>query len=132
MIASTPGKTNLSNPDGLQGGGFDAVNPTQGLGSMEVEQGNMGGAITTGHPHTPKRQISNLSLPKKKSEIAGASSNLVNSIVGAGIIGIPFAIKEAGFVAGVVLLVSVSYFTGKAKIVANAITHCTSWSLPCF
>ena len=60
----------------------------------------------------PRRQISNVSLPKTKSEISGASSNLVNSIVGAGIIGIPFAFKQSGLVAGVALLFLVSYFTG--------------------
>ena len=60
----------------------------------------------------PRRQISNVSLPKTKSEISGASSNLVNSIVGAGIIGIPFAFKQSGLIAGVALLFLVSYFTG--------------------
>lgn len=38
---------------------------------------------------------------------------MVNSIVGAGIIGIPFAMRESGIVAGTVLLVLVSYFTDK-------------------
>ena len=36
-----------------------------------------------------------------KSSIFGASFNFVNSIVGAGIIGIPVAIKECGFVFGI-------------------------------
>lgn len=80
---------------------------TEGMGAMEVEQGKPKSALP------PRRQISNLSLPKKKSDIAGASSNLVNSIVGAGIIGIPFALRESGLVAGVILLLLVSYFTGE-------------------
>jgi hypothetical protein len=102
------GKTNLSNAPSADGVDcLDAVNETLGMGAMEVD----GSTSTTAGP--PKRQISNLSLPKKKSEIAGACSNLVNSIVGAGIVGIPFAIKEAGFVAGVLLLILVSYFTGE-------------------
>ena len=84
---------------------LDAVNETLGMGAMEVDQDS------TLSP--PKKQISNLSLPKKKSDVAGACSNLVNSIVGAGIIGIPFALKESGLVAGVILLILVSYFTGK-------------------
>jgi len=62
----------------------------------------------------PRRQVSNITLPKKKSQISGACSNLVNSIVGAGIIGIPFALKESGLIAGVILLVLVSYFTDKS------------------
>jgi len=72
---------------------------------MEVEPGS--------HPGPPRRQISNISIPYKKSGIAGSSSNLVNSIVGAGIIGVPYALKESGLVAGVLLLVIVSYFTGR-------------------
>lgn len=107
------GATNLSNAqsnDGLQVDCLDAVNETLGMGAMEVDQ-----VSTPSGGNAPKRQISNLSLPKKKSDISGACSNLVNSIVGAGIVGIPFAIKEAGFVAGVILLVLVSYFTGKSK-----------------
>lgn len=57
--------------------------------------------------------VSTMSLPKKKSGIFGASSNLVNSIVGAGIIGIPYALKQSGLVAGVFLLILVAWLTGK-------------------
>lgn len=53
-----------------------------------------------------------ISVPKKKSGIFGASSNLINSIVGAGIIGIPYALKQSGLVAGVFLLILVAYLTG--------------------
>ena len=52
------------------------------------------------------------SVPAKKSGIFGTSSNLVNSIVGAGIIGIPYAFKQSGLIAGVFLLILVSYLTG--------------------
>lgn len=79
--------------------------------TMELDGGQRASTLSGGRP--PKRQISNISLPKKKSDIAGACSNLVNSIVGAGIIGIPFALKESGLVTGVILLIAVSYFTGK-------------------
>jgi sodium-coupled neutral amino acid transporter 11 len=53
-------------------------------------------------------------LPKKTSNISGACSNLVNSIVGAGIIGIPYALKESGLVSGILLLIVVGYFTTKS------------------
>ena len=59
-------------------------------------------------------QLSNLSMPKKKSSILGASSNLVNSIVGAGIIGIPYALRMSGLWAGVLLLVLVAVLTDKS------------------
>ncbi|KAA0153454.1 hypothetical protein FNF29_03271 [Cafeteria roenbergensis] len=41
----------------------------------------------------------------------GASANLTNGIVGAGIMGLPFALKEAGFLPGLVLLVLVALLT---------------------
>jgi len=46
-----------------------------------------------------------------QSSIAGASSNFVNSIIGAGIVGLAFAVEEAGFVMGLVLLVFVAATT---------------------
>lgn len=42
-----------------------------------------------------------------KSSIAGTSANFVNSIIGAGIIGLPFAFNEAGFFSGIVLMLVV-------------------------
>ena len=59
-------------------------------------------------------RITNLSLPKKKSSILGASSNLVNSIVGAGIIGMPYALRMSGLWAGMLLLVLVAMLTDKS------------------
>lgn len=50
----------------------------------------------------------------KKSSIFGTCSNLVNSIVGAGIIGIPYAIKNSGLIVGVFLLILVAYLTDKS------------------
>ncbi len=55
-----------------------------------------------------------LSKPMKKSGIGGASANLVNSIVGAGIIGIPYALKQSGLIAGILLLILVAYLTDKS------------------
>jgi sodium-coupled neutral amino acid transporter 11 len=57
---------------------------------------------------------SNISKPHKQSGIAGASANLVNSIVGAGIIGIPYALRESGLLAGLFLLGLVAYLTDKS------------------
>jgi len=54
------------------------------------------------------------SKPSKKSGIFGASSNLVNSIVGAGIIGIPYALLQCGLIAGVLLLILVAWLTDKS------------------
>jgi solute carrier family 38 (sodium-coupled neutral amino acid transporter), member 11 len=48
------------------------------------------------------------------SGICGASSNLMNSIVGAGIIGIPYALRQSGIVMGIFLLALVAYLTDKS------------------
>lgn len=65
------------------------------------------------NPRTFTRQVSQIDAPIVKTGILGTSSNLVNSIVGAGIIGIPFAIRESGLVVGVLLLVLVAAATDK-------------------
>lgn len=61
---------------------------------------------------TMKRTLSAIPEPKIRSGLGGVISNLVNSIVGAGIIGIPYAFREAGMVTGLVLLSLVAYMTG--------------------
>jgi hypothetical protein len=85
--------------------------------SLEIDQNqcmdNMMGIETeTVSSSMDNTGTSTISVPKKKSGIFGASSNLVNSIVGAGIIGIPYALRQCGLVAGVFLLVLVAYLTG--------------------
>ena len=63
----------------------------------------------------PRRQVSSMDIKSKSpTGILGASSNLVNSIVGAGIIGIPYAFRQSGFVVGILLLILVGYFTDKS------------------
>lgn len=64
----------------------------------------------TPSPHThPTASISsdkyNLEVePEHKSTLAGCTANLITAIVGAGIIGIPYAMKETGLVAGWALI----------------------------
>jgi len=45
------------------------------------------------------------------SGVAGASFNLANGIVGSGIVGLPFAVQESGFILGMLSLFTVAYFT---------------------
>ncbi|XP_030436286.1 putative sodium-coupled neutral amino acid transporter 11 isoform X1 [Gopherus evgoodei] len=45
------------------------------------------------------------------SDLPSAGFNVVNSIIGSGIIGLPYSMKEAGFPLGVLLLVGVAYIT---------------------
>jgi len=97
---------------------FDAVVGT----SMLMENSGRSRATATSG--------STISLPIKKSGIFGTSSNLVNSIVGAGIIGIPYAFRESGLLVGVFLLILVSYLTGKYRVVSVFVT--VEWVLAMF
>lgn len=51
---------------------------------------------------------------ENKSTPLGCSANLINAIVGAGIVGLPYAIQQAGFVAGVGLVILCSILTDKS------------------
>jgi sodium-coupled neutral amino acid transporter 11 len=51
-----------------------------------------------------------------KSSLPWASFNFINSIIGSGVIGIPYAFHEAGFFFGVFLLVFVAYITDYSLI----------------
>ncbi len=53
-------------------------------------------------------------LPEKKSSVLGTYANLVNTIVGAGIIGVPYAMNESGLVAGLALIIIVAFLTDKS------------------
>ncbi|KAL7561926.1 hypothetical protein ACA910_022486 [Epithemia clementina (nom. ined.)] len=72
--------------------------------------------VTEQTPGGTKRKIK-----KQKPEVAehktglfGCSANLVNAIVGSGIVGIPYAIKQSGFLAGVLLVLICAVLTDKS------------------
>ncbi|NXW15170.1 AVT2 protein, partial [Circaetus pectoralis] len=59
-------------------------------------------------------QTALVNKPKNKggnSDLASAGFNIINSIIGSGIIGLPYSMKEAGFPLGVLLLFGVAYIT---------------------
>jgi solute carrier family 38 (sodium-coupled neutral amino acid transporter), member 11 len=61
---------------------------------------------------------------EKKSTVAGATSNLVNAIIGAGIVGIPYAIKECGLVAGIILVLLCAVLTEKSlRVLVDTAKH---------
>jgi hypothetical protein len=84
-----------------------AVNTTDPASSSEKSR-----PMSPGRPTSPG--VSNISMPETKSGLIGVSSNLVNSIVGAGIIGIPYAMRQSGIVVGLMLLILVAYLTDKS------------------
>ena len=51
---------------------------------------------------------------ERKSTLLGCSANLINAIVGSGIVGLPYAIQQAGFVAGIGLVLLCSILTEKS------------------
>ncbi|OEU19035.1 Aa_trans-domain-containing protein, partial [Fragilariopsis cylindrus CCMP1102] len=53
-------------------------------------------------------------IKEHKSTIIGCSSNLINAIVGAGIVGIPYAIQESGFIPGLLLILFSGIVTEKS------------------
>ena len=50
-------------------------------------------------------------LPHVKSTVLGATLNMANGIIGAGIVGLPFALSQGGFVYGCSMLVLFCYLT---------------------
>lgn len=79
-----------------------------------IDTGNKVESIDLSSTRHNKHNNDKLSKPNIQSGIKGASANLINSIVGAGIIGIPYALKESGLVAGIFLLLMVGYLTDKS------------------
>jgi len=71
-------------------------------------------ASTTVTPGGTKRLRRRKDKAETKSTVTGASFNLINGIVGAGIVGIPFAVKEAGLISGVVMIVMCAFLTVKS------------------
>ena len=53
-------------------------------------------------------------VQERKSSLLGCTANLINAIIGSGIVGIPYAIRNAGFVAGIVLIMGCAVLTDKS------------------
>ena len=61
---------------------------------------------------------------EKSTTIIGATSNLVNAVIGAGIVGMPYAIKETGLVAGAFLILLCAMMTEKSlRILIGTAKH---------
>jgi sodium-coupled neutral amino acid transporter 11 len=69
---------------------------------------------TTRRKKNALRKSSGSDKAEHKSTVLDAVSNLVNAIVGAGIVGIPFAIQESGFVPGICLVIFVALMCEKS------------------
>jgi sodium-coupled neutral amino acid transporter 11 len=110
MAASTIEIPTLSNERNANGNDEDYHNAITGAGVFSPTSD----PNDTAAADENIQQSSKLSKPHKQSGIGGASANLLNSIVGAGIIGIPYALKQSGLVAGLFLLFLVAFLTDKS------------------
>ncbi|XP_065181033.1 putative sodium-coupled neutral amino acid transporter 11 [Sycon ciliatum] len=118
MSSSTSIKSKVG--DAFNGGTFEqssyAMNPTElQNGSGEIPSGNDSSTVeltsisrVASDPNGDETQL--IAYEEKiedgtaKSGFGMASYNMINSIIGAGIIGLPFAISQAGFILGTFLL----------------------------
>ena len=63
-------------------------------------------------------------VEEKKSTILGCTANLINAIVGSGIVGIPYAVQQAGFGAGVFLILLCAVLTETSlRLLVNTAKH---------
>ncbi|XP_060533519.1 putative sodium-coupled neutral amino acid transporter 11 isoform X2 [Cylas formicarius] len=69
------------------------------------------------------KQLINEDENEQKSSLPSASFNFINSIIGSGVIGIPYALHEAGFGFGLFLLVFVAYVTDYSLILMIKAGH---------
>lgn len=60
--------------------------------------------------------VSDVLVRGGESSVYGASFNFINSIVGAGIIGIPYALKLCGFYTGIIMLILVAFLVNQSVI----------------
>mmetsp|Transcript_18386 Transcript_18386/g.39500 ORF Transcript_18386/g.39500 Transcript_18386/m.39500 type:complete len:605 (-) Transcript_18386:318-2132(-) len=72
-----------------------------GIGFLEQSSGHSANTVSTASD-TEKYNI--VVEPEHKSTIIGCTANLITAIVGAGIIGIPYAMRETGLMAGWLLI----------------------------
>mmetsp|Transcript_29577 Transcript_29577/g.33767 ORF Transcript_29577/g.33767 Transcript_29577/m.33767 type:complete len:634 (+) Transcript_29577:130-2031(+) len=66
----------------------------------------------TASPGGTRRSSS--TVQETKSSAEGATFNLINAIVGSGIVGIPYAVKQAGLLPGIVLITLCAILTDKS------------------
>ncbi|CAB9518150.1 Putative sodium-coupled neutral amino acid transporter 11 [Seminavis robusta] len=64
--------------------------------------------------HRHKRKKVTVSVVEHKSGILGCAANMMTCIVGSGIVGLPYAMQQTGFVAGIGLILLTSLLTEKS------------------
>ncbi|CAM9697908.1 unnamed protein product [Chrysoparadoxa australica] len=88
-------------------------------GGEETSDKDAEGNFILSIDHDPD-EAEGVGFPGGNSGKWGAVFNFVNTIVGAGIIGLPFAVKQCGFVMGMVLLCLTAYLVDRSAIMLVA------------
>lgn len=117
--------SNSSSPDAGGDSNKNTTTTTIAVDHGTAQHQQQSTKTTTHKVSPPCRMVSNIDQPIHKIGIFGSSSNLINSILGAGIIGIPYAIQQSGFIVGLMLLIIVGIFTDKSlrMLVELALYH---------
>lgn len=93
---------------------------TGDVGAVGVDLGNRSHVITeestSSKTPQPCPSATANALGETLSSLPQASFNYINSIVGSGVIGIPYAFHRAGFGLGFLLLILVAYITDYSLI----------------
>lgn len=97
------------------------------IGMVRKDAGNISlvtsGALDSSTPAVSPINVSKTASPKLaskssgKSGVAGASFNLLNATIGAGVVALPFAIKQCGFIMGSILLISSAFVIDRCIII---------------
>ena len=107
-------------PKGLLPEDGALLNPSEGVASIDIralDESAYDADVSIAAGSTAEAIVENPAMrpvcsnDSAKSSVWGAASNFVNSIIGAGIIGLPFAMREAGLGAGVLLLIAIAVMT---------------------
>ena len=120
-VANAP--KSMWHPSDVQAG---IIDPTKGEDVFLVRDDGLSGRSSRSSSAASEA----LDCPEGQSGVAGATFNLTNGIIGAGIVGLPFALSEAGFVTGLGILIAVvvmTHYTLKLLIETGRGNACFSY-----
>ncbi|XP_052037105.1 putative sodium-coupled neutral amino acid transporter 11 isoform X1 [Apodemus sylvaticus] len=78
---------------------------------MSYQQPQLRGPLQRETDSSDRESLVSRHEHRGKSSLSAAVFNVVNSVIGSGIIGLPYSMKQAGFPLGILLLFWVSYIT---------------------
>ncbi|XP_060610962.2 putative sodium-coupled neutral amino acid transporter 11 isoform X1 [Anolis sagrei] len=105
----------MASTGGISGSGAKAPLNKEGMEDpREQQQYPLPTAPSSAHQEETDEKTSLLCKLRPKqgtSNLSSAMFNVINSIIGSGMIGLPYSLKQAGFPLGILLLLGVGYIT---------------------